>query len=115
MNKPQVAVKLKRADVSPKKLGLVLDLIRGKSLEEAKVILSFDSSKGAKILLKLLKSAEANAVNNNKLLPENLYVSQAYCGPAPTLKRPNYGARGRFSLKITRKSHIYLGLSEVGK
>jgi large subunit ribosomal protein L22 len=112
MKKPQVYAKHIGADISPKKAGVVMDLIRDKSLEEAKVILSFDNTKAAKILLKLLKSAEANAVNNNKLDPGNLYISEAHIGPAPVLKRPNYGARGRFSLKVTRKSHLYLGLSE---
>lgn len=115
MTKPAVKAKLKRADISPKKLGIVMDLVRGKPLEDAKVVLAFDRSKGGKILLKLLKSAEASAVNNNKLMPENLYISELYCGPAPVLKKANYNARGRFSLKLTRKSHIYLSLSEVNK
>jgi large subunit ribosomal protein L22 len=112
MKKSQVHAKHMRADISPRKAGVVIDLIRGRPLEEAKVTLNFDNTKAAKILLKLLKSAEANAVNNNKLDPKNLYISEAYIGPAPVSKRANYGARGRFSLKTTRKSHLYLGLSE---
>ena len=112
MEKALIKAKHMRADVSPKKAGVVMDLIRGRTLEEAKVILSFDNTKAAKVLLKLLKSAEANAVNNNKLDPAKLYISEAFIGPAPVLKRANYGARGRFSLKLTRKSHLYLGLSE---
>jgi large subunit ribosomal protein L22 len=115
MEKPQVTAKHIRADVSPKKAGVVMDLVRGKSLHEAKVILNFDTTKAAKVILELVKSAEANATNNHQLKAEDLYISDLWAGPAPVTKRPNFGARGRYSLKTTRKSHIYLGLSEVKK
>lgn len=112
-NRPQVRAIHKRADISPKKVGVVMDLIRGRSLEDAKRVLTFDRTKAAAILLKLLRSAEANATNNHKLDTSRLYISELYAGDSTVLRRPNYGARGRYSVKMTRKSNIYLGLSEA--
>ena len=115
MVKPQSFATHQNADVSPKKLGVVMNLIRGANLEKAKIILTFDKTQAAKMLLKVLKSAEANAKNNHGLNPDNMYVSDLWTGQAKPARRPNFGARGRYSLKVTRKSHIYVGLSEVKK
>lgn len=92
-----------------------MDLVRGADLEKAKIILTFDKTKAAKMLLKVLKSAEASAKNNHGLNPDHLYVSELWAGQAKPGRRPNFGARGRYSVKLTRKSHIYVGLSEVKK
>ncbi len=110
--KAQVYAKLNRATVSPKKLAIVMDMIRGKSLHEAKLILAFDSSKPAKALLKTVKSAEANASNNHNLKPEGLYISELYVNTAQTRKWGYAGSKGRFDPIIRRRSHITVGLSE---
>ena len=72
MNKSEVYAKHMKARISPKKVAPVMDLVRGKPVEEAKLILAFDRTKAAALVLKVLKSAEANAVNNNKFEKENL-------------------------------------------
>ncbi len=112
MDKSQVYAKHLRARISPKKVAPVADLIRGKALDEAKVILSFDSTKGAELLLKVLKSAQANATNNAKLTKKDLYVSEVWVGAGPTLKRMRVGSRSHSEPRFKRTSNIYLGLSE---
>jgi large subunit ribosomal protein L22 len=112
MEKAQVYAKHLKARISPKKVAPVMDLIRGKGVNEAKVILSFDSTKSAALLLKVLKSAEANAKNNNKLDPEKMFVSEAWVGAAAMIKRMRIVARSRTNPILKRTSNIYLGLSE---
>jgi len=112
MEKAQVYAKHKSARVSPKKVAIVMDMVRGKSLEDAKKILSFDSTKGAKILLKVLKSAEANSVNNNNLKPEDLYVAQVYVDGGRMQKGGRAGSKGRNNPLLKRYSHLTIGLSE---
>ena len=108
-----VVAKHKFARLSPKKAAIVMDLVRGKSLEKAKVALAFDETKAAKMILKVVKSAEANAINNEKLNPADLYVSEIYVGPGPMYKRAKMGAKGRVDPILKRTSHIYIKLSSV--
>ncbi|NMB69963.1 50S ribosomal protein L22 [candidate division WWE3 bacterium] len=112
MDKSQVYAKHLKARISPKKVAPVADLIREKPLQEAKVILAFDSTKAAEILLKLLKSAQANATNNAKLSDKNLFVSEVWVGAGTTYKRMRVGSRSRSAPIFKRTSNIYLGLSE---
>lgn len=104
--------KYKQAAISSKKVAPVMDLIRGKLLEEAKVTLAFDKTKAAKMLLKVLRSVEASAVNNNNLSSEKLYVSEVWVGEGPTRKWGRFAGRGRYSRIMKRTSNIYIGLSE---
>lgn len=115
MKNSQVYAKHLKARISPKKVAPVADLIRGKKLEEAKVTLAFDSTKGAALLLKILKSAVANAVHNSKLVKDALYVSEVWVGAGPTYKRMRVGSRSRSAPVLKRTSNIYLGLSERKK
>lgn len=110
--KSQVYAKLNRATVSPKKMAIVMDLVRGKNVHEAKLILAFDPTKSAHLLLKTVKSAEANASNNNKLNPSALYISEMFVNTAPVRKWGRPGSKGRFNPIIKRRSHIVVGLSE---
>lgn len=112
MSEIKVSAKHIGAHVSPKKAGTVLDLIKGKSLEEAKVILAFDTSKASKIILKVIKSAEANAINNNKMDKSKLYISEIWISGGPMLKRMQPGAKGQSDPKLRRTSHIYVNLCE---
>jgi large subunit ribosomal protein L22 len=100
------------ARISPKKVKPVMDLVRGKSLNDAKVTLAFDQTKAAKLILKVLKSAEANARNNKSMDTANLYVSEIWAGPGPMTKWGRFVGRGHFSRILKRTSHIHVGLSE---
>ncbi len=100
------------ARVSTRKAKIVIDLIRGKGLDEAYAILKYTPRNASEILLKLLKSAESNAVNNNDLNRDNLFVAEVYADQGPTLKRTMPRARGSADRIKKRTSHITLILRE---
>lgn len=98
--------------ISSMKVSVVLDLIRGKDINEAFAILQYTPKDASGIVTKLLKSAVANAENNFSLDKSRLYVSETYACAGPTLKRFQPHAQGRaFSIK-KRTSHITLVVSE---
>jgi large subunit ribosomal protein L22 len=101
----------KNARISPKKVAPVMDLVRGKGVEEAKIVLSFDPTKAAKMVLKMLKSAEANAVSQNHSA-DSLFVSEIWVGPARMIKTGKAGSRGRYDPILKRSSHMYVYLGE---
>ncbi len=107
-----VYAKYKYASISPKKVKSVIDLIRGKDLEEAKVLLTFHKSKAAEMILKTLRSAEANAINNKRMSANELYISDAQVSAGPTAKRARIVARSRINPILKRTSHIVIGLSQ---
>jgi large subunit ribosomal protein L22 len=111
MKKADVYAKHKLARISPKKVAIVMDMVRGEALEKAKVILAFDKTKASEMILKVLKSAEANAVNNNNFKPEDLYLSDVYVNPGRIYKFGKMGSKGRFNPILKRTSHIVVGLS----
>ena len=113
MQQAEVYAKHNRARISPKKVRVVMDLIRGKSLSEAKRVLAFDTTKAASMLLKVLKSAEANASNNKNLRPQDLYVSEVHVSGSIFRKTGRAGSKGRFDPIIKRNSNIVLGLSRM--
>ncbi len=98
--------------VPASKAGLVLDLIRGRKLEEAKAICRNTPRKASPLIIKLLNSAEANAVNNNGLQSDLLFVAEAYADQGPTMKRIRPRAQGRAYRIRKRTSHITLILKE---
>jgi large subunit ribosomal protein L22 len=112
MNQSQVYAKHLGARISPKKLAPVADLVRGKNILDAKIALTFDPTKAAKMILKVLNSAEANALHNNKM-NNSLYVSEIWVGAGPMLKRGRLVAKSRFSPILKRTANIYVGLSEL--
>ena len=98
--------------MSPIKVGAVLDLIRGKNVNEAFAILEFTPREAAVEIKKVLKSAVANAENNNALDTDRLYVSEAYVGQGPTLKRFRPMDHGK-AFRINKKtSHITVVVKE---
>lgn len=103
---------LNYARIAPRKVKIVLDLIRGKSLEEAYAITRFTPKAASELIFKLLKSAEANAVNNFELDKEKLYVAECYANQGPTLKRMRAAARGRGMRINKRTSNITVVLKE---
>ncbi len=108
----EVKAHAKMQRIAPRKAKLVIDLVRGKSLEEAIVILKNTDKKAAKIVEKLIMSAAANAQNNNNLDVNNLYVAKIYANEGPTLKRVRPRAQGRATAINKRTSHITVVLSE---
>ena len=103
---------LKYIRISPRKVKIVCDLIRGKDTKTAKAILMQTPNAAAELMLKLLNSAVANAENNHEMDPDNLYVSKTYANPGPTLKRIMPQARGRAYRINKRTSHITIVVSE---
>ncbi len=98
--------------VSAQKVRLVADLVRGKNANEAIETLRFAPSHAAVPVLKLLKSAVANAEENFGVSRDDLYIATIYANEAPTRKWRRFGARGRFKPVLRRSSHVTIVLSE---
>ena len=109
----QETVKLKHLRVTARKAREVVDLIRGKTAVDAKVLLSFATRKSATPILKLLNSAVANAKHNHSLAVEDLKVSEVYVDGGPVLKRWMPKAHGRATPVRERTSHINLVLGTM--
>ena len=99
--------------VSPQKARLVVDLVRGKSIGEAKKILQFTRKYSAGVVSKALKSAIANAKQNPNIDESILYVKEIYVDPGPSLKRWRARAQGRAASIRKRMSHITIILDEA--
>ena len=108
--RPQAHAKYVR--ISPRKVKIVIDLIRGKSAEEAQAILRFTPKAAAPVVLKVLNSAIANAENNLEMNKKDLYVAEVYANPGPTLKRYIARSRGSASPILKRTSHISVVLDQ---
>ena len=102
----------KQERISPIKTRLVIDLVRGKNVEEARTILINYNNKASKLILKVLNSAVANAVNNNKMNEDKLYVSEARVDAGPVMKRIMFDSRGYIGHKDKRTSHIVISVKE---
>ena len=102
----------KMAIIAPSKARMTLDLIRGKSVVEARGILKTTNTKASRLISKVLDSAVANAVNNLSLKEENLYVSECYINPGPILKRIKFGSRTKVDRRDKRTSHIFVKVSD---
>lgn len=98
--------------VSPRKMKPIADLIRGKNVKEALAILKYTPRKGARIFLKVMKSAVANAENNHEMVLDNLYVSQIYANQGPVMKRFKAGSMGRANPIKHRTSHVGVAVAE---
>lgn len=108
----EATAKLKHARISPRKVKIVLDLIRNKPVGEAMAILRHTPKSASEYLIKLLKSAVANAENNFNMDSEKLYISQCFVCPGPTLKRMMPRAQGRGDRILKRTSHVTLVVRE---
>ena len=104
--------KLKYARISPRKVSIVLDLIRGKDVDEALGILKNTRKAASEYLVKLVASATANAEHNFSMDRSKLYVSECFVCPGPTLKRGQARARGGFDRILKRTSHITVVVKE---
>ena len=106
----EAKAKLLNYGVTPRKVRLVIDLVRGKDLDTAYAILENCSKMCAKDIEKLIKSAEANAVNNFKMDRDSLYIAEITANDAMRLKRILPRAKGSASGLIKRWSHVYVTL-----
>ena len=103
---------LKHVRISPRKVKIVLDLIRGKDVETAMAILKHTPKAASESLIKLLNAAVANAEHNFDMDPSKLVVSKCFVTPGPTLKRMMPRAKGRGDRILKRTSHITLAVAE---
>lgn len=105
-NEVKAIAKMQR--ISPIKARLVVDMIRGKKVSDALAILENTNKKAALMTKKVLNSAISNALNNNGLNVEDLYVSEARVDAGPVYKRPMFDSRGRIGHNDKRTSHIII-------
>lgn len=110
-----VNAKLRNLRIAPRKVRLVVDLIRGKSVEKAQTILNFTVKEAARPVLKLLKGAMANAKNNFQIEESNLYVSKITVDEGRKYKRWMPRARGKADQLQKKTSHINIVLNEIKK
>ena len=103
---------LKYARISPRKVQIVLDLIRNQPADKAMAILKHTPKAGCEYLIKLLKSAMANAENNHGMDVSSLYVAKCYACPGPIIKRMRPVAHGRAYRIDKRTCHVTLVLKE---
>ena len=98
--------------ISPRKVSIVLDLIRGKDAADAKAILRNTPKAASEHIIKLLDRTVADAENNFQMNRENLYVSECFVTPGPTLKRMMPRGKGSADRILKRTSHITLAVKE---
>jgi large subunit ribosomal protein L22 len=103
---------LKYLRISPRKVKIVLDLIRGKDADVAMAILKNTPKAASPEIAKLLKSAMANGEHNFGMDPAKFYVSECFVCPGPTLKRFQARAKGSGDRILKRTSHVTLAVSE---
>ena len=109
----EVRAVAKDTGVSPRKVRLLVDMVRGKRVDEALTILKFASSPTAKVVAKVVRSAAANAENNFQTSPD-LKIVNIFVDEARTMKRFRPQARGRVSPILKRSSHITVIVAEQG-
>ena len=102
----------KSAMIAPRKARMTLDLIRGKDVSTAEGILETTNTKASRLIKKVLKSAVANAVNNQGAKEENLVISECFINPGPVYKRIKFASRGNVDRRDKRTSHITVKVSD---
>jgi len=111
--RPEVQAVAKFVHVSPRKARLVVDHIRGRSVQEARTILAFSARAAARDIDKVLRSAVANAETAKQWDGDDLYITAAYVDEGPTLKRWRPRARGRVNTIFKRTCHITIKLDQL--
>ena len=108
----EAKAKLMGVRLSPQKAKLVVDLVRGKTVSEAQAILKNVNKAASPIVLKLINSAAANAVNNHGMSQDKLFVKEIYADEGIKMKRFMPRAKGRASGLVKRTSHINVVVAE---
>ncbi len=111
----EVRAVAKDTGISPRKVRPLVDMIRGKKVEEALTLLKFAPTPTARVVAKVVKSASANAENNFQMSPADLGIVSIMVGEARTLKRHRPRSRGRVSPILKRSSHIIVIVAERRK
>ena len=114
-NIPTAEATLRYARISARKVKIVADLIRGKDVETARGILENTNTKASRLILKVLNSAVANAVNNNGANESELRISESYIKPGPVYKRIKFASRGNVDRHDKRSSHITVKVTDEAK
>ena len=109
----EVRAVAKDTGISPRKVRLLVDMVRGKKVDEALTILRFAPTPTARVVAKVVKSAVANAENNFQMSPSDLKIVNVFADEARSLKRFRPRARGRVSHIVKRSSHITVIVAEV--
>ena len=109
-----IQAKMNNLSLSAQKVRLVIDMVRGKSANEALEILRFVNKRAALPVQKLVASAVANAEENFGVSRDDLFVAKITADEAPTRKWRRFGARGRFKPILRRSSHVTVILRERG-
>jgi large subunit ribosomal protein L22 len=107
-----VRAAVRHVRMSPQKVRLVIDQVRGRDAQEALALLKFMPQRAAKPVYKLIASAMANAEENFGMNQEDMYIAEIYADGAPTRRWRRFGARGRFKPILKRTSHITVVLRE---
>ena len=102
----------KNIGISPRKVRAVIELVRGKKVDEALDLLKFTPTPTAKAVAKVVKSAAANAENNFQLIPSELKIVKIFADEARTLKRYRPRSRGQVNPILKRSSHITVIVAE---
>ena len=105
----------KSAIIAPRKARMTLDLIRGKDVATAEAILETTNTKASRLIIKVLKSAVANAVNNEGANESELFVSECFINPGPVYKRIKFASRGNVDRHDKRSSHITVKVTDEAK
>lgn len=103
---------LKTVRIAPRKTRLIIDLIRGKKVDEARSILANQPQRAARVIEKVLNSSVANAVNNYNMSEEDLYVKTCYVDEGVVLKRAKMDSRGHVGRNDHKTSHITVIVAE---
>jgi len=108
----EVVASARQVRISPRKVRLVLDTVRGKKVDEALTILSFLPTPAARTVAKVVRSAAANAENNYQMTPAQLRIVKTFANEGQILRRYRAGARGRVNPFCRRFSHITVIVEE---
>ena len=108
----EVKATAKSVRIAPRKVRLVLDLIRNKDAKEAQAILKYTPNHSAEVIAKVLKSAMVNATHNHQMDEEKLYVKACYANEGMTMKRFRAVSKGRGHKILKRTSHITVVVEE---
>lgn len=108
----EVVSQNKRIQVSPRKARLVVDMVRGKDVNEALAMLNFTPNKSAAEIARAIKAAQNAAEEVHDLDPDGLYVKRIFADQGPTYRRWRARARGRVNRRLKRTSHVTVVLAE---
>lgn len=112
MERTEAKAVAKTVRISPRKTRLVIDLIRGKNVSDARAILANQPQRASRVISKVLESAIANAVNNFNMNEDDLYVKECYVDEALVIKRIKFDSRGRTGRNDHKTSHITIIVAE---